>query len=163
MTLREFLHIEIWSKETSRKIFIVFGVIAVAFAVFYEVDMRWTSPRERRTAKEALSQLDTLKAFASNSNDGYEAAHELAKQKVDVALHSTLTSRDIGIASTLSMYLMSIEIVFEDRTANHKMDVKFANSADERMRKMEIERQLSSNELQHSNDFLGRSLHSLLD
>jgi len=163
MTLREFLHTEIWSKKTSRRIFIAFGVVAIAFVGFYQVDTRWTSPGERRAAREALLQLDTLKAFTSNSNDGYEAAHELAKQRVDVALHSTLTSRDLGIASTLSMYLMSIEIVIEDRTASHKMEVKFANSADERMRKMEVERQQSSNDLQHSNDFLGRSLHSLLD
>jgi len=162
MKLREFLQIEKWSKRTSRKMFVAFGVVTLGFVILYGLNARWTSPKERRAAREALAQLDTLKSF-TNSNEEYGVAHNQARQKVDVALHAGLTSQDKVIALTLSMYLMSIETENESQKSSREMKIKWGSSRDERIQKMLLDDSRSSQVSQHVADFMSRDLHAALD
>jgi hypothetical protein len=115
MTIRETLQIEIWSKETSRKILaktlkvlarlgIVIGVLAVAIGIVLTAEMRWMTPAEGRIAREALSSLDALQDFGALNGGDFNAGLVQARAKVQLAQDSAWTLRDSGVASLLFEY-----------------------------------------------------------
>jgi multidrug resistance efflux pump len=99
------LQTEIWSKRTSRKILIGFGVAVSFLGVWCAVERYWLTPREHKSAKVALAQIDEIQDFASLSDQDFEAREKQAEQKVEVAKHAALTQRDELIALSLDLYL----------------------------------------------------------
>jgi len=109
MNIRELLQIEIWSKRTSRKILVGFGVVfgtaVVGFAGLYVVERYWLTPGERSSAKAAMAQIDGLQDFSSLSDEDFDAREKRAEAKVEDAKHAAVTKRDDWIALDLSFYL----------------------------------------------------------
>jgi apolipoprotein N-acyltransferase len=109
MKVRELLQIEIWSKRTSRKILVwfgvVFGVLVVGFVSLYEIERHWLTPGERSAAKVALAQIDGLQDFASLSDEDFNAREKQAEAKVEDAKQAAVTERDDWVAFELSFYL----------------------------------------------------------
>ena len=109
MKVRELLQIEIWSKITSRKILvwfgIVIGVLVVGFVTLYEIERHWLTTGERSAAKAAIAQIDGLQDFASLSDEDFDAREKQAEAKVEDAKHAAVTKRDDWVALELSFYL----------------------------------------------------------
>ena len=108
MTIRELLQIEIWSKRTSRKIFIGLGIVVVllvvGFVVLNALDERWITPPERKAGRAALAQIEALQNFDRMSDSEYDAGALQAKQKIDTAGQAAWTSQDKRIAFLLLGY-----------------------------------------------------------
>ncbi|MGA3009563.1 MAG: hypothetical protein ABSD72_04815 [Terracidiphilus sp.] len=115
MKVRELLQIEIWSKETSRKIFartlristrvgIVIGVLVVAIGIVLTVELRWLTPGERSTARDAVSLVDALQDFGAVNDGDFDAGLVRAKVKIQVAEDSVWTIRDSVVANSLFDY-----------------------------------------------------------
>ena len=133
MTFREFLHYELWSKETSRKILvrlrkvsvragIVLGVLAVVLGVALVIELNWMTSGERKAATTALQEIDALQGYIAVNNDGFEEKDRQARQSLNEAEQAARTIRDNGAASDLSYYLFSTE---EDRkTAALRAEVR---------------------------------------
>ncbi len=109
MTLREVLQIELWSKETSRRILVIsgvlIGVLVLGSLSFYEIDTHWFSARERNAATAALKQVDVLQSFGSLSDQEFEAKSKEAEAAVHAAEKAAVTERDRQLAFLISMYL----------------------------------------------------------
>ena len=122
--IRELLRKEIWSKETSRKILIFFAIVGVGIEVFHQVDIRWTTPAERKSARAALMQIDALQGPDLGSGNEFEVTEKKAEGLVQVAENAAITSRDKAVSVTLSSYLELTKIDRED--ANPSLSVKAA-------------------------------------
>jgi hypothetical protein len=116
MKVREFLQIELWSKETTRKITartrkflvriaIAVLVVALALALVLTLEIRWLTPGVRRDAKDALAKIDTLQDFGSISEMDFYSKLEQAKMKIQQASESAWTIRDSGTLDMLSNYV----------------------------------------------------------
>lgn len=109
MTLREVLQIEVWSRKTSRKIFVVSGILIVVLILgllsLYEVETRWLTARERSTARNALKQVDALQSFGSLSDQEFKAKSKRAEIALSAAERAAFTARDKQVAFLLSTYL----------------------------------------------------------
>jgi hypothetical protein len=108
MEVRELLQKEIWSKRTSRKILIGFGitvvVVVVGFFVWNTLDERWITPSERNAGRAALAQIEVLQDFNEMSDAEYDAGALQAKQRIDSAEQAAWTSQDRRIAFLLLGY-----------------------------------------------------------
>jgi hypothetical protein len=113
MKIRELLQKEIWSKRTSRKILIGFGIVVVllvvGFVVLNTLDERWITPPERKAGRAALAQIEVLQNFDQMSDSEYDAGALQAKQKIDRAEQTALTAQDKRIALMLLGYFVSTE------------------------------------------------------
>jgi hypothetical protein len=123
MKFREFLQIEIWSKETTRKIHarvgkvfgrvaIDLGVLAVLLCTIYSVETYWLTTDERKAATAALANVDSLQDFVTADGVEFEARDRKAIEYVEAAKRATWTLRDKRVATRLSLYL---EITESDR------------------------------------------------
>jgi hypothetical protein len=110
MRVREFLQTELWSKETSRKIFIGFGIVVAGLIAWTAIEQHWLTPGERKAARVAMEQIDSLQNFESISKSDFAVKDGQAKQEVDVAQRAAWTERDKEFAIALSMYLNLTEI-----------------------------------------------------
>ena len=129
MKVREFLRKEIWSKETSRKILVGLGLLIVAIQVFHEVDVRWTTPSERRAGRAALVEIDALQSSAGMSDGNFAQAFKTAEAGVQVAEAAAWTTRDRGIVQLLSGYLAMTKLYYEEAGTT----LKKGNSPNERI------------------------------
>jgi hypothetical protein len=120
MNVRELLQKEIWSKKTSRKILIGFGIVVVGFCVWYALDRYWITPPERNAARVALAQIDALQKFNEMSDAEYDAGALQAKGKVDTAGQVAWTSRDEKIAAALEGYLGVTQVERSDQKQNFR-------------------------------------------
>jgi apolipoprotein N-acyltransferase len=113
MSVRELLQTEIWSKRTSRKIWvgigIVFGIAAVGFGTLYLVERHWLTSGEREAGKAALVQIDALQNFDLISDEDFDARAKQAEEKVEAAKQAALTIRDERVADILYVYVSGIE------------------------------------------------------
>ena len=115
MTVREVLQKEIWSKETSRKILLVCGLLVTGILVWNQIQSKWLTPSERKAGRAALVEVDALQKSAEMSDEEYGAAYKRAEAKVDAADKAAWTGKDRSIAVLLSIDLMSIDWQRMDR------------------------------------------------
>jgi hypothetical protein len=135
MEVREILQTEIWSAETSRKMFklsrrvlIVLGVSILCFLIWYVVSHNWLTRSEKRAGQVALSQIDALQNLSALSDVEYDARYKQAGENVEAAEKAAWTARDKSVASVLSTYLMFTDV----RRSQQKFLVTLSNSKDER-------------------------------
>jgi hypothetical protein len=150
MGIREVLQTEIWSTETSRKIFravmrtvTAVGLLLVFVVVWYVVSNAWLTRSERRTAQVALSEIDALQYLDRLRDDEYAIQYKQADANVHIAEQAAWTRRDKLIAMLLSNYLMYTDI----RRSDYSTRLKLSNSSDYRSRKYE---QLASQNVESS-------------
>jgi type II secretory pathway component PulM len=115
MTIRELLQIEIWSKRTTRKILIGFGIVAVGLVDWFAINKYWITPPERNAARAALAQIDLLQNFAQMDDAEYDTRVLKAKGNIDAAKEAAFTSRDEMIAAELGIYLLQIDVERSDQ------------------------------------------------
>jgi hypothetical protein len=126
MKIRELLQKEIWSKRTSRKILIGFGITVVVVVVLSAVDGHWITPPERHAARVALAQIDVLQNSKEMSDAEYDVGTRRAKESVDKAEHAAWTSRDKSIAVALFFYLAAKELQRSEQRSPHPSPNLFA-------------------------------------
>jgi hypothetical protein len=114
MRFRELLQIELWSKETSRKILIGLIVVAVVLIAWIAAERYWLTSAERAAGRAALAQIDKLQDFGTTGNDVFEARVKQARAQVDAAERAAWTTRDESVARTLGFYLDLTKIDQED-------------------------------------------------
>jgi hypothetical protein len=112
MTLREFLQVEIWSKKTTRRIYVVFGMaflvlgtILLAIVLWQEVSGHWLMAAERKAGMTALKEVDALQSFAGMSDEQYGTEEKQAATDVQRSDQVARTSRDKDVAELLYVYL----------------------------------------------------------
>jgi hypothetical protein len=162
MELRELLQKEIWSKRTSRKIWLVvkrtFRVVEVAlvgFVIVYLANSTWLTSPERKAGRVALGKIDALQSFSGMSEEEYVASHKQAEEMVHGAEQAAWTGRDEFIASSLSAYLEFTDI----RRQEQKFRDKLSTSKDENLRNRSL--QVSPSSIAAS-EFESGSLHQAL-
>ena len=126
MKIRELLHKEIWSKRTSRKILIGFGIVVVGFVVWNALDGHWITPPERNAARAALAQIEVLQNSKEMSDAEYEEGTRRAKERVDTAEQAAWTSRDKLIAASLLGYLAVTDMQRSEQKSPHPRPNLFA-------------------------------------
>jgi hypothetical protein len=130
MNVRELLQIEIWSKETSRKILepirkilfwiipsrknlirigIVLGILVVVLGIAFVIETHWTTAGERKVANDALAKIDAMQNLVQANGNDFETRDQQAKQIVEAADRAAWTIRDRQVAFLLSFYLSNIE------------------------------------------------------
>jgi hypothetical protein len=113
MNVREISQIEIWSKETSRKIFVVFGIViglcCVGYGVWYEIEIHWLTRGERDAARVALQQIETLRGANSLSDQEYLDRSKQVQTKLDPADRAAKTYLDQLTQMRLGMCLVGVE------------------------------------------------------
>jgi hypothetical protein len=109
MKVREFLQIELWSKRTSRKIFVGFGLVVAGLVFLFLFDRCWLTVGERAAGREALKQIDALGNLDSMSYEDFKAREKQAEAKVETAKQAACTTRDKRVAETLYAYVVSID------------------------------------------------------
>jgi hypothetical protein len=118
--VRELLQIEIWSKETSRKVrrriwrvlkpvAIALGLLLVLLFVSYEVELHWLTSGERQAGKVALAQVEKLEALRYCRCEQFAVANKEAKNAVQDARSKAWTLRDHGLVDLLELYRWQIE------------------------------------------------------
>jgi hypothetical protein len=137
---------EIWSKGTSRKILIGFGIVFVGFRVWYALDRYWITPPERIAARAALVQIEVLRNSEEMSDAEYDVGTRRAKESVDKAEQAAWTSRDKLIAAALFGYLAGRDL----QRSEQKSPLARPNL-------------LGSRSLEMSQILIEHSLHQVLD
>jgi hypothetical protein len=150
MKIRELLQIEIWSKETSRKILvrtrkilvrvgIVFGILVVVLGIILAIEMSWLTSGERKVASAALVEIDEMQNLVQAGGNDFEARDQQAKETVEAADRAAWTLRDKGAAYDLSFYLYltesdrhSAELETEARAMMRQRNVPWPSSDPER-------------------------------
>ena len=110
MKIREILQIELWSKRTSRKILvwfgIVFGTLVAVLGTWYLVETHWLTPGERIAGRVALVEIDALQMMGSASDENFYSKANEAEGKVEIARLTSRTTREKDVAFSLSGYLL---------------------------------------------------------
>jgi hypothetical protein len=132
MNVRELLQIEIWSKETSRKILrrtwrilrpvaVVFGVLVLLLAVVFAVEWYWLTSGERQAGRTALAKIEELEKLEWNASDGFDAIDSQVKPSVTVAKLKAWTLRDRNASAMLELYLWELETEHENRIRESRL------------------------------------------
>jgi hypothetical protein len=112
MNVRELLQIELWSKRTSRKIFVgvvvVCGLFFVGGLVWNQISLHWLTPGERSAARLALRQIEALKDDSSLSGLELEAQAEQVQAQVKAAGDAAKTYRDHFVEMQLDSFFVSV-------------------------------------------------------
>jgi hypothetical protein len=111
MKIRELLQTEIWSKRTSRKILVGFGVVIVGVFIWKGLDGYWITPPERNAARVALAEIDRLQNSSGMGDAEYDAGTREAKEKVSAVERAAWTSRDKLVAVSLLSYLTETDLL----------------------------------------------------
>jgi hypothetical protein len=114
MNLRELLRLELWSKETHRKILVGIGIaICLGFLgvfVWNQVEWHWLTPGERVAARTALTEIDSLQDSGTLSEQDWKARSKDAETKVEIAEAAAKTHRDAFLEMGLNWYLVQVEM-----------------------------------------------------
>jgi len=149
MKIRELLRYEIWSKRTTRRILICVSVLVcltfVSDWIWTEYELHWLTSGERKVAKAALAEIDSLAAAGSLSDQEWEARTEQAKTKIEATRRSARTYRDVFMEDDLSLYL--IEVLTDRRNVERRragrseipLDSMFGGSTNESRLKLHKE------------------------
>jgi hypothetical protein len=129
MNVRELLKTEIWSRGITRRIFVGLGIVVAGLLACTAIELYWLTPGERKAAREAMAQIDTLQNFESISNSDFVLRDEHAKQDVNVAERAAWTVRDKNIATVVSMYLGMTEIDNESSQRQSMLEQKYPSLA----------------------------------
>jgi hypothetical protein len=125
MKVRELLQFEIWSKETSRKILLGFGIVVVSligvFFIGYEIEIHWLTAGERIAAKAALVQVEELENSRPMTREEFEARSKKVEASVELADHAVRTVKDQLVEMRLGLYLMSVEVERDDALSRQLM------------------------------------------
>jgi len=117
MKIRELLQTEIWSKGTTRRIFVVLGIIfgigLVSSFLLYEYETRRLTQGERDSARAALAQIEWLRECGSCSYEDFQARDIQVKRAVEWADVSSSTYRDSTVVWALRGYQTTAESVYE--------------------------------------------------
>ena len=114
MTLREALQIEIWSKQTSRRILKCVGTCLAVGGLVAGVNFEWITPPERKAARVALAAVEELQQKIVAGEDEYEKCKENADQAVERAQEMIWTSRDRKVANAVYGYSVLIEMQHDE-------------------------------------------------
>jgi hypothetical protein len=97
MNARELLHYELWSKRTTQKILVAFGVTFTAlflgFWGWQEVSRHWLTKGERTAAQIALQQVDEWRNVDAKSHE-FIPAGERTRKALGDAETAARTERD---------------------------------------------------------------------
>ena len=114
MKIRELLRQEIWSKASSQKIFVAFGILIFVVVLggysVIGISEHWLTPCERTAARMALAELDSPRQSGSLSNKDFSARTKLAEGSVDEASGAARTRRDRKIVADLMAYQLDIVV-----------------------------------------------------
>ena len=98
MKIPELLQIELWSKRTSRRLFVGIGIVfVVAFVgvgALSAIGKHWLTPGERKAAKIALQQIEELPKGNSASYDELFAMHKTERKAIAIAEAEAVTEKD---------------------------------------------------------------------
>jgi hypothetical protein len=112
MKIRELLQTELWSKRTSRKVLVGFGIVlgvVIAGSVLWSVvDRNWITPGERSAARIALGKLDALQDAGLMNTKEFVVWAKLAGNKVDAARQVARTTRDRMIVAELMNFQSAV-------------------------------------------------------
>ncbi|MGB8030650.1 MAG: hypothetical protein WCF30_13435 [Terracidiphilus sp.] len=115
MKIREFLHYEIWSKRTSRRVLVVstvvLAVLILGLFALNAVNRNWLTPGERKAAKAALIQLDALQDSGPLSNKDFSVRAKQVGREIDEAHRAAWTTRDRIIVLKLMDYQLDIVVM----------------------------------------------------
>jgi hypothetical protein len=159
MELRALLQTEIWSKRTSRKLMVGFGIIGVAIAVWYQTDRHWLTPGERNAGRQAFSSIEALQSFGTMNDNEYETRISEARGKVDAAKQAVWTSRDRSIARVLDGYLMLTDMERSDQ----KLWAELSGSTNQRVKVALSRNPQAAQTSQMVRDFQKQLLHQALE
>jgi hypothetical protein len=168
MTLREFLQIELWSSETSRRVIrktwkivrpiaLVSGVLIVLLGVAFEVESRWFTNAERKAGKAALAKIEELDRLERNASDGFDVMNDQAKASVVIAEQKVWTLRDRQVSNELEFYRWELETNHEARIR----DLQLESIAIEKHLKWHNNPEFEQKMRDEDSQILG-SIHSLL-
>jgi hypothetical protein len=126
MKVRKLLRIELWSKETSRRILqrawriarpaaVVSGVLILLLGVVFAVEWSWLTSGERKAGRAALGKIEELEKLESNASGGFDAKNSQTKASVAVAEQKAWTLRDRRTSGMLEIYRWELETEQEDR------------------------------------------------
>ncbi len=110
MDVRGLLRRELWSKETTRKMFAVAPLVVAACVVWVVVNEYWLTSGERRIARTALSELERLEQAGKQDESSYQAELRRSDECVDEAERAAVTSRDRRVAHLLSDYELLLDV-----------------------------------------------------
>jgi hypothetical protein len=110
MDVRKLLRTEIWSKRASRWILLGFCILLVGLFAWAELENDWLTPSERKAARTALVEMDSLQNSGGLTDQQYEEEEKRVEEKVQVAKKASWTFRDEliadGLGNTLKMNLL---------------------------------------------------------
>ena len=113
MKILELLQSVFWSKKALLRSLIGLGILIVTVVliagVWYEAELRWLTPGERKAGKAALGQIDSLQNLELISRKDFEAKESGLREKLDRAHQAAWTLLDGVVASELYFYLHSTE------------------------------------------------------
>ncbi len=117
MNLRKLLQTELWSKRTTRKILVIFGIVfaiaAVLYGGLYGFERFWLSSGERETGRALLAEIDALQSVAPDSQE-FEAGVQKAKKQLELVKDAGITLRCDHVAFLLEVYLSDTEMKRSD-------------------------------------------------
>ena len=167
MAWREVLQTEIWSKQTSRRIWKVLGCWSVTTVVlgaaFIVVELKWLTPQERSVARNALAEIESLRKSLKGDEAEYRSRKEDAEAGAALAESQAWTRRDRKLAELLRGYLFMIEMEYEEprmearsQEFHRRHPERTASETDsDRAQRLQTGRQVR--------EFVGKVLHDTLD
>jgi hypothetical protein len=162
MNIRELLHIVFWSKQTSRKILVVSGIVlavsALGLFAWYEVEVHWLTPGERSAAKAALVEIDALQNAETMNGEEFDLAEKKAQQRFQAVRDAQRTYRDMEVGAALSTYFILTTYRWDE--ARYELEFPISSSEIDANRRSEIEHRQSNIEERKR---LRSALHKELD
>ena len=137
MTIREMLQIEIWSKETSRRIIrrtwkiakpvaVVLATLVLLLGTAFVVEWNWLTGGERRAGEAALAKIEALERLERNAGEGFETLNREAKSSTAAAEQKAWTIRDRQAAGLLEIYRWELETDHEARLRGMQVEATLA-------------------------------------
>jgi hypothetical protein len=126
MNVGGLLHRELWSKATSRRIFVGIGIacglVLVGVLALSVIQKRWLTRGERSAARAALVQIDELENLVQSSDQDFSAKARAVQKSIDLADDAAWTVRDRQIVAELMGY--SLKPVIDRHTFRTQMPIK---------------------------------------
>ena len=163
MTLREVLQIELWSKQTTRKIVktvgICFAMVVCIVSIGFALETLWINPLERSTAKVALSDVESLQGIDSTKEDEYKARKDKAEAATEGAQKAAWTWRDQNLSQALYGYLFLIEMEHDEPRRRAALQEFYQKHPEHRKSAAQQQEDISPQAI----EFIGKRLHGALD
>jgi hypothetical protein len=113
MNVRKILQSAFWSRKALLRILIGLGILIVTLVlvavVWYEAQMHWLTPGERKAGKAVLAQIDSLQNLELTSRKDFEARESGLQEKLNEAGRAAWTFRDHAVFTELYFYVYATE------------------------------------------------------